>query len=145
MRYVLLAIALLLAGCTITTRTMRPGVIVYDPPPPARVSVQMAPYEGAVWVDGYWAWDGGSWYWVDGHWEAPRNGYVYVQPNWQRRGTSWVFVPGRWHGRTYRQPRRNNVVVGQPRRNDVVVGQPQRGGVQVGQPRPRRGTVTVEH
>lgn len=73
------------------------GYVVYEPPPPRRVVVRpAAPYQGAIWVDGHWQWNGAQYVWVDGYWEQPRVGYVYVQPRWVRRGRGWVYVQGAW-------------------------------------------------
>ncbi len=40
-------------------------------PPPMLVEVPVPlPYAGAVWVGGYWVWQG-DWVWAAGHWRAP--------------------------------------------------------------------------
>ena len=99
-----LAAAPLVTGCTVHATT-RPahvsgGVVVYtQPPPPRRVVVSarpVAPYHGAVWIDGHWVWRGNQYVWVNGRWIRPRTGYVYVQPRWERRGNGWVHVQGSW-------------------------------------------------
>jgi hypothetical protein len=53
-------------------------VITHEPPParvehaPARPDV-----EGAVWLDGEWAWHGRRWTWTPGRWVAPAEGTTY--------------------------------------------------------------------
>lgn len=60
-------------------------------PPPAYVeTVPVVPYAGAVWIGGYWGWNGGRHYWVPGRYERPRPGYGW-------RPHAWVQVGGRWH------------------------------------------------
>jgi YXWGXW repeat-containing protein len=39
------------------------------PPPPVIVEERgYAPYVGAVWVSGHWAWQKHHWVWIRGHW-----------------------------------------------------------------------------
>ncbi len=44
------------------------------PPSPTTVVVEqpVAPYDGAIWVEGYWYYGAGGYIWVDGHYVAPR-------------------------------------------------------------------------
>lgn len=46
------------------------------------------PYEGAIWVDGHWAYDATGFSWVAGRYVAPRTGHVFVPPR-------WAFLDGR--------------------------------------------------
>ncbi|MCZ6806490.1 MAG: hypothetical protein O7F08_06025, partial [Deltaproteobacteria bacterium] len=66
------------------------------PPPPQTVVVEqpVAPYDGAIWVDGYWYYGAGGYVWVDGHYVAPRPNYVFVHPRWDYYSSVWYFVPG---------------------------------------------------
>lgn len=110
MRRVLLigavGVGITVAGCTIHTTTSRPGyyahgTVVYQAPPPPRARVvvsarPVAPYQGAVWVNGHWQWNGAQYVWVDGHYIQSRVGYTYVQPRWERRGRGHVYVQGTW-------------------------------------------------
>jgi hypothetical protein len=74
------------------------------PPPPARQEVVMVrPAErSAVWVRGYYAYDGHDgrserYVWVPGHWEAPpERANAFVEPHWTQRGHSYVYVQGYW-------------------------------------------------
>jgi hypothetical protein len=55
----------ILSGCTTYVR-------VPAPPPPQSEVVGVAPYTGAVWVGGHWAWRPrfGRYVWVPGHWRG---------------------------------------------------------------------------
>ncbi|MAQ19039.1 MAG: hypothetical protein CMN30_30100 [Sandaracinus sp.] len=88
---------LVLGGCTVTTsgratvRTTASASVVTTPtyvtiakdPPPPRAAVAVRPAQpraGAVWVEGYWAWNS-DWVWVDGHWDSPpQTGFVWEPP-----------------------------------------------------------------
>ena len=81
---------------------------VYAPPPAADVAVQAtppaprvevqpaAPYAGAVWIGGYWAWAGNHYDWVPGTWSAPRPGHLWVAGHWKGTSSGWKWVPGHW-------------------------------------------------
>src|SRR5471030_58611 len=70
------------------------------PPPPQREVVVVRPAErSAIWVRGYWAYEGGGnrYAWVPGHWEAPPERPVaFVEPHWAQHGRSYVYVQGYW-------------------------------------------------
>ena len=56
--------------CATMLCTLLTGGCVVDvgPPPPPRVEVIPAPpYQGAVWVHGYWYRGGGGWVWAHGY------------------------------------------------------------------------------
>lgn len=75
----------------------RRRVFVHTAPPPPRTMVRAhAPRQDAVWVEGYWSWNGAQYVWVEGRWERSRPGYVWVQPAWQHDGNGWYFVEGHW-------------------------------------------------
>ena len=61
-------------------------------PPIAQVeTIPMVPYAGAIWINGFWDWDGGRHVWRAGHYEHGRPGYDFHQP-------TWAHAPdGRWH------------------------------------------------
>jgi hypothetical protein len=73
-------------------------VVVQQAPPPEVVEVRpAAPFGGAVWIPGYWHWNGYRHVWVGGHWSAPRHGWVWVRHQWvQTPGGGWRWVPGHW-------------------------------------------------
>jgi hypothetical protein len=86
-----LALGLFLLGCADS------GYYVTDPPPPVQTEVVgEPPYAGAVWVGGYWGWEGGRHVWHAGTWERPRPGYVWQPHRWEPRGRGYVFVRGGW-------------------------------------------------
>lgn len=69
------------------------------PPPPAPpldvVSEQPTP--SAIWVAGYYGFDGYRYNWVAGHWVIPPpNCTMFVRPHWAYRGGSYVYVRGYW-------------------------------------------------
>lgn len=126
-----LGFAFAASSCTISAApapVVTGGVAVYEAPPPAPVYVQpVAPYAGAVWVEGHWTWVGNRWVWANGYYVQSRPGYIYVQPRWERRGGGWVYFDGTWRahsGPVYVQPRRGPVYVQPPPRNRVYVEPP---------------------
>ena len=68
------------------------STIVVDvaPPAPYVEIVPAIPFPGALWIGGYWGWNGGRHQWVPGRWDHPRPGY-------QWRPHAWVNQGGRWH------------------------------------------------
>jgi len=72
-------------------------VLVGWAPPPMLVDVPPPmPFVGAVWVGGYWAWQG-RWVWAAGRWAPPpQPDLVWVHPYYENRGGAVVFVGGHW-------------------------------------------------
>jgi hypothetical protein len=72
-------------------------IVVGWAPPPLLVEVPPpSPFMGAVWVGGYWVWQG-NWVWAHGHWMgAPRPDYVWVHPYYEHRGDAVIFIDGHW-------------------------------------------------
>lgn len=70
------------------------------PPPSALVEiVPPSPKDGAVWVDGYWAWAGRFFVWERGGWFALAEG-VYVSP-WSAKydeNGQLSYAPTVWYG-----------------------------------------------
>src|SRR5580692_4370233 len=65
-----------------------PAMLVESPPPP--------PFAEAVWVGGYWVWQG-NWVWAHGHWMGPpRPNYGWVHPYYENRDGVVIFVGGHW-------------------------------------------------
>jgi hypothetical protein len=65
-----------------------PPLLVESPPPP--------PFAEAVWVGGYWVWQG-DWVWAHGHWVgAPRPNYAWVHPYYEHRDGVVLFITGHW-------------------------------------------------
>ncbi len=69
------------------------------------------PDADAVWVAGYWDWQGAQWAWVPGRWDHPENRGAWVQPRYMREGDGYRYEPGHWssqrviEGEQYRQER----------------------------------------
>jgi hypothetical protein len=70
------------------------------PPPPAPGDAYMGPppFPGAVWINGYWAWDGREYVWAAGHWiQAPPGYSYYIAPHWGYRPDGrYVYIRGYW-------------------------------------------------
>lgn len=78
-----------------------PGEYYVDTPPPAPQEevVGVAPYPNAVYVNGYWGWEGGRHVWHRGAWQHNRPGYVYAPHRWEQRGNRYVMHRGGWRRR----------------------------------------------
>ena len=73
-----------------------PVVIGWAPPPMLVEAPPIMPFEGAVWIGGYWAWHG-NWVWSAGRWAPPpQPGYGWVHPYYENRSGVVVFVGGHW-------------------------------------------------
>jgi hypothetical protein len=87
-------------GEPVATRTTAYRVVRQvppSPPPPAVDVVTPAPVANAVWIPGYWSFDGSSYSWVAGHWEIPpANTHTYVAAHWENQGSGYFFVPAYW-------------------------------------------------
>lgn len=79
-------------------RTVRVVQQVPPPPPPAPPeSVTPSPAANAVWIPGYWSFDGNGYTWLAGHWEIPPvNTHTYVAAHWENQGAGYFFVPAYW-------------------------------------------------
>jgi WXXGXW repeat (2 copies) len=68
------------------------------PPPPTGPDVVSAPPTAdALWVPGYWAYDGARYSWQGAHWEIPPpRARAYVVAHWEPRGDRYVFVQSYW-------------------------------------------------
>src|ERR1700678_2339969 len=65
-----------------------PAMLVESPPPP--------PFTQAVWVGGYWVWQG-NWVWAHGHWLGPpQPGFGWVNPYYENRGCVGIFIRRHW-------------------------------------------------
>jgi hypothetical protein len=69
------------------------------PPPPAPYAetVSAPPAPNAIWVPGYWSYDGRGYSWMRGTWEIPPpNARAYVAAHWEQQGDRTVYVQGSW-------------------------------------------------
>jgi hypothetical protein len=55
-----------------------------------------APYAGAVWIDGDWVWNGGSYVYRRGYWARPRAGHVWNRGGWHRTPRGYAWRRGHW-------------------------------------------------
>ena len=93
------AIALLSAGCV-----PGPGmgynevyVDIGPPPPPQVEMVGIAPYAGAVYIQGHYYPRGRSYVWQPGNWTRPRPGHRYVQHRLERTSDGrYRYRQGHW-------------------------------------------------
>jgi hypothetical protein len=74
----------------------QPVEVEAAPPPPIVEARTAAPFGGAVWIPGYWQWNGGRHVWVGGRWSAGRAGMMWEPAHWEQRGHHHRFVPGHW-------------------------------------------------
>lgn len=107
--------AAMLSACVVAPYPARPVVYsqpapayappveeyVVDTPPPAPYAevIPPLPYEGAVWIGGYWGWNGGRHYWVPGRYERGRPGYGWRPHSWVQEGGRWHMRAGGWERR----------------------------------------------
>jgi hypothetical protein len=76
--------------------------VAVEAPPPAPIEEirPVAPFAGALWVPGYWHWNGGRYAWVGGRWSPRPAGYEWERDRWEHREDGrWVQRPGHWHPR----------------------------------------------
>ena len=67
------------------------------PPPPQNEAFTAPPAANALWIPGYWSYDGYRYTWAAGHWEIPPpNARSFVTAHWESRGGGYVFVPSYW-------------------------------------------------
>lgn len=71
-------------------------VVPWAPPPMLVEEPAPEPFPDAVWIGGFWVWQG-TWVWDYGRWvEPPQPGYVWVQPYYEHRGEVVLFITGHW-------------------------------------------------
>jgi hypothetical protein len=56
----------------------------------------VAPYPGAVWVDGDWVRRGGRYTYVNGYWARPHRGRVYTHGGWVHTNRGYAWHHGYW-------------------------------------------------
>ena len=75
------------------------GIGIRVGPPPARVErMGPPPFAHAVWIHGYWLWNGprARYTWYPGRWVAERPGFVWRDGRWAHSGRGWVWKEGYW-------------------------------------------------
>ncbi|HND60274.1 MAG TPA: YMGG-like glycine zipper-containing protein [Opitutaceae bacterium] len=71
-----------------------------SPPQPAPIAetAPPAPSANAVWIPGYWDYNGAGYTWTAGRWEIPpANAQTYVSAHWENHGGTFFFIRGAWH------------------------------------------------
>jgi len=56
----------------------------------------VAPYAGAVWIDGDWTWSSGRYVRQRGHWVRPRAGRSWEGGRWQSGPRGYRWQRGHW-------------------------------------------------
>lgn len=96
------ALLFLLAAMSLTTlRTeaqVSVGVSIRIGPPAIPVYTQPpCPYDGYLWVPGFWAYGDDGYYWVPGYWIAPPTvGYLWTPGYWGYDGGLYLWHAGYW-------------------------------------------------
>jgi hypothetical protein len=54
------------------------------------------PQANALWVAGYWHWNGIQYTWIPGHWESPPPGTTWRAPKYSLHNGAYVYEPGGW-------------------------------------------------
>ena len=88
-----------LAGCVVVPARggfVAAPLIAVAPPVPRVEVIGAAPFDGAIWIGGYWRWTGGEHVWVAGRWAHPRAGYRWVPHTWVHEGGGWRLAEGHW-------------------------------------------------
>src|ERR1700681_2376348 len=73
-------------GISITARIAPPPLVIYEQPP--------CPYDGYLWMPGYWAYGDEGYFWVPGVWVmAPEVGFLWTPGYWGWGGNAYA-----WNG-----------------------------------------------
>src|ERR1700722_19481240 len=76
-------------GISITARIAPPPLVIYEQPP--------CPYDGYLWMPGYWAWGDEGYFWVPGVWVLPPYPeYLWTPPYWAYYDGYYGYHPGYW-------------------------------------------------
>jgi len=69
------------------------------PPAPIAEVQPVAPFVGAIWINGFWNWNGGRYSWVPGRYERPRAGYHWEPRRWSSSPRGGWQMQGGWRRR----------------------------------------------
>ena len=73
-----------------------PVMVAWAPPPMLVEAPPPMPFPDAIWIGGYWTWQG-NWVWAAGRWSAPpQPHYHWVHPYYEHRDDAVIFVGGHW-------------------------------------------------
>lgn len=67
-----------------------------EPPAPIVETRPAMPFAGAVWMPGYWHWNGHHHVWIGGRWSAARAGWTWEPHHWVRTPAGWRMEHGHW-------------------------------------------------
>src|SRR5665811_1677263 len=87
-----------LAGSLILSSCAGSYYIVDQPVEPV-YERPIVPYDGAIWIEGDWIWNGGRYVYTRGHWDRPREGYTYVRGSWVHTNRGYNWHRGHWNHR----------------------------------------------
>jgi len=83
---------------TTATYTVVEAPLPTPPQPAVQQPTTPPPTPNALWVQGYWLFDGTKYTWINPHWEVPPPmAKSYVPAHWEQRDGGYVFVPGYWN------------------------------------------------
>ncbi len=88
----------LLAAAMMVPASAQISVFIGAPPPPLRYEEPPPiPEPGFVWMEGYWAPDGGRYRWMPGRWERPPYpGAYWTHPHYDHYEEGWQMHEGHW-------------------------------------------------
>jgi hypothetical protein len=73
-----------------------PVTVAWAPPPMLVEAPPPMPFPDAIWIGGFWTWQG-NWVWASGRWSAPpRPHYHWVHPYYEHRDEVVIFIGGHW-------------------------------------------------
>lgn len=76
--------------------TPQPLLLDWAPPPRLVENTPPMPYYGAVWVGGYWVWQG-MWVWASGRWASPPSPrHAWMPPRYEPFQGRLRYQPGHW-------------------------------------------------
>ncbi|KAA3620408.1 MAG: hypothetical protein DWQ05_00255 [Calditrichaeota bacterium] len=95
---VLSALMVILGGTAFiaTSCAVRTVYVRKAPPPPRKEMRPARPSAKAVWVTGYWLWNGNAYVWNRGYWEKRPKGRVWIAGHWRNTPRGYKWIPGHW-------------------------------------------------
>ncbi|MCH8126231.1 YXWGXW repeat-containing protein [candidate division KSB1 bacterium] len=73
------------------------AVYVKTAPPAKRADVRPArPFAKAVWIAGFWRWNGNKYVWLKSKWVKPQKGFKWVPGHWKNSSRGYRWIPGHW-------------------------------------------------
>lgn len=108
-KHLFLAVSVLLLGLSSCAQSLSDNESGTQAFPYVRLSPSappQAPYETRpmpeepmrqIWRDGFWDYDGTTFYWVPGYYMyRPDPTAAWTPDRWEQRAFGWAFVPGYW-------------------------------------------------